>query len=144
MSTFHCSLSQFNSGTTKTRKIPAWLLARIAAENEIRFCPQKYTSVIDFFRTHNLTTVSKKGPPWRLTSRLVGSIQGLPQSFGHLTATNGILCYIENHTGVYQGHLAWFEKVELEEEPSANPTMKTTKHRSLRRYSANEVDILLE
>ena len=108
----------------------------------MRFNPQKYRSVYEFLHHHKLT-VSKKGPPWRLTERLVGSIHGLPQSFGHLTATNGILCYIENNIGVYLGHMAWFETIDIEvilESPKA----KQQPGRKRGHYLASEVDVLLD
>jgi len=65
-----------------------------------------YSSIIDFFECNNITV--GRNEEWRLTERLHGEIQGLPGSRGFLTATNGILCYVEQHSRLFLGHLHWF------------------------------------
>lgn len=46
---------------------------------------------------------------WRLTPRVVGEIHALPGSNGILTATNGILCYIERaENSLFLGHIDHF------------------------------------
>lgn len=46
---------------------------------------------------------------WRFTKRIVGEINGLPQSRGVLVATNGILCRIERVAlPPFEGHLDAF------------------------------------
>jgi hypothetical protein len=135
-----------SSARDKSHAAPAWLLARLAAEADLRFCPQAYASVSAFFEFHQLPMPCRQGPQWRLTERLVGTISGLPMSFGHLTATNGIMCYIETSSnGIYLGHLKYFEKVDLADLTVEEPTATEPKSkRKARRYSADEVDALLE
>jgi hypothetical protein len=66
-----------------------------------------YDSIIDFFEVHNLTV--GRNEEWRLTDRILGEINGLPGSRGFLTATNGILCYVEQHGRLFgPAHIGWF------------------------------------
>lgn len=106
MGSYHCSLSQFQtpSGEASGRGAPAWLLARLKAEQDRLYCTQPYPSVHAFAAAHRLTL--PRGH-WRLVHRQVGHIHGLESaSFGHLTATNGVLCYIEQGGGVvFLGHI---------------------------------------
>jgi hypothetical protein len=71
---------------------------------------QAYASVTCFQRAHGLTWPANEA--WRLTEREMGEIVGLPGSRGILTATNGILCYIEQEMDgricTYLGHIEWF------------------------------------
>ena len=57
---------------------------------------------------HGITFPNKE--EWRLTDRIVGEIHALPSSYGILTATNGMLCYIEQENGKMFGpaHIAFF------------------------------------
>jgi hypothetical protein len=72
--------------------------------------PQVYANIYAFMRAHRITLGRQL--PWRLTERQVGEINGLPNSRGILTATNGILCYIEQEregrVELFLGHLQWF------------------------------------
>jgi hypothetical protein len=71
---------------------------------------QTYTSIYAFQRAHGITWPATEA--WRLTERVLGEIVGLPGSRGILTATNGILCYIEQESfgrvETYLGHIQWF------------------------------------
>lgn len=79
-----------------------------------------YSTIDEFFLVNRLTHPSKE--EWRLTTPLMGEINGLPGSRGWLVATNGILCYVQQLTGTFfLGHLAFFltdkaEAVELDDE----------------------------
>ena len=72
---------------------------------------QPYATIYFFARTHGIN-FSKSEGFWRLTDRLVGQINGLPGSRGVLTATDGILCYIEQERDgrveLFAGHIQWF------------------------------------
>ena len=71
---------------------------------------QAYRSVTCFQRAHGITWPAHE--VWRLTEREMGEIVGLPGSRGILTATNGILYYIEQEIEgrvcTYLGHIEWF------------------------------------
>ena len=65
-----------------------------------------YSTVYAFFAAHNLPAY--RGD-WRLTEHVLGEIQGLPGSRGHLAITNGIECMIVMLDGrLFRGHLNWF------------------------------------
>lgn len=72
--------------------------------------PQQYASVYHFKSAHGVTWPASE--VWRLTDRLVGEINGVPNSRGVLTATNGILCYVEQEQDgrivLFLGHVGWF------------------------------------
>lgn len=72
---------------------------------------QPYATIYSFARAHGIT-FSKSEGFWRLTDRLVGQINGLPGSRGVLTATDGILCYIEQERDgrvhLFSGHIQRF------------------------------------
>lgn len=69
--------------------------------------PPKYRSLQDFMSAQELTL--PRNEDWRLCERHVGQVLGLPGSRGVLTATNGVLCYIEQADGrLFLGHLNWF------------------------------------
>jgi hypothetical protein len=72
--------------------------------------PPKYANIFVFKAAHGITWPATEW--WRLTDRVVGQINGLPQSNGILTATNGILCYIEqpqdHKINLFLGHIEWF------------------------------------
>ena len=71
---------------------------------------QKYSDVQQFAKAHGILLPSAKVSYWRLTKRIVGQINGIPSIRGILTATNGILCFIESEAGVpLLGHIGWFE-----------------------------------
>jgi hypothetical protein len=94
--------------------------------------PQRYTSVHAFFSEHRLLKPRPRDD-WRLTERVKGAIQGIPSSFGFLTATNGIDCFIERDMlPPFHGHVAWFvtekgEKVEVTKNEIKIKTTKTLK-----------------
>lgn len=69
----------------------------------------KYASFIAFRKERHCLLPSSKDDNWRLTDRICGQIHGIPGSRGILTATNGILCVIEQDANVnFLGHIAWF------------------------------------
>ncbi len=102
--------------------------------------PQPYASIYSFARAHSITFPRTEGF-WRLTERVVGQVNGLPTSRGILTATNGILCYIEQETdgrvGTFLGHLEWFvaDSGQTGAEIAAKPTTQ-------RKPSQREINLL--
>lgn len=109
------------------------------AANEL---PQQYTSVYAFFRAHGITLKNSEG--WRLTPRLVGEVNGIPTSRGILTATNGILCYIEQEIDgrvtTFEGHIAWFVPDDATADPlAATPAPKGPSKRELARIASLEL-----
>ena len=65
-----------------------------------------HRSVAEFFAL-NAMPIPRDGD-WRLTDYDLGEINGLPRSRGRVVATNGIMCYIQQETGLYLGHFtAW-------------------------------------
>lgn len=135
---YHCSLSQFATPSREkaSRGAPAWLLARLKEEQDRLYCVQPYSSLDQFAAAHRL--VLPRGH-WRLTHRQVGWIHGLEtSSFGHLTATNGVLCYVEQGGGsVFLGHIQnW---VQFKDEESA--PVQTTKQASKKVKEFAEFDL---
>lgn len=64
-----------------------------------------HRSVAEFFADNSMPI--PRGD-WRLTDYDLGEINGLPKSRGRVVATNGIMCYIQQETGLYCGHFtAW-------------------------------------
>lgn len=75
-----------------------------------------YRSIHEFFTFHGLC--HKNADNWRLTKRTLVEITGLPNLSGFLTATNGILAYLEiPGTRVLVGpvHLEWAKAVDQNE-----------------------------
>lgn len=68
--------------------------------------PQRYSSISMFCNAHGIP-IPRKGD-WRLTDRVRGNISGVPNSDGILTATDGILCFIEQEYRVFCGHVEHF------------------------------------
>lgn len=98
---------------SKPRSSSAYMLAQLKAFKDEHFIPQHYASIDDFARVHKLTLGKRGTQAWRLCERALGSIHGLPTSVGILTATDGIMCYIERLDGtLFCGHLASFEAEE--------------------------------
>lgn len=78
--------------------------------------PAQFSCVQQFCAYYKLTLDKKTD--WRLTPRIIGSIHGLPNSFGILQATNGILCHIIQHNDgstprIFTGHIAWFVPADM-------------------------------
>lgn len=88
---------------------------------------QRYPSLLHFMEEHSLTLPTKE--EWRLTERILGEVNGIPTSYGILTATNGILCYIEQADGSLFGpaHIAFFIARRSEQQQVINSlcTLKT-------------------
>lgn len=109
---------------------------------------QPYRSLSEFTFRHSLTLpkghVYNAEYPWRLTSKAPnGQIIGLDKFSGKAIATNGILVAIESETGFVRiGHMQWFEVFAYDED-SANE-LPTARHPKKPRYTAEEVDMLLE
>jgi len=74
---------------------------------------QRDTAVMKFFADHNMP-YPRKGV-WRPVNHAIGEINGLPNSRGIVTVTDGIMCYIVcADSSLYRGHYSWFipDKVE--------------------------------
>lgn len=89
--------------------------------------PPCFSSVEQFTSTYGITLPRPKqridkSLVWRLTDRIKGQVNGLPETWGILQATNGVLCYIEQGYGrvagsdvpLVLGHLQWFVPDERE------------------------------
>jgi len=93
--------------------------------------PPKHGSIVALLA--ELRLYYKDAHRWRLTLRIPGEINALPQSAGVLVATNGILCLIDRgDREVFEGHLEWFvpddmrargELVKLKETAAEKPSL---------------------
>ena len=60
---------------------------------------------------------SGRGCRWRATPRVLGQINGLPESRGVLVATDGVLCQIVREDGTtFEGHVQWFVATNQKEQ----------------------------
>lgn len=124
---------------------------RQAQKEGTRDNPQPYHSLSEFTYKHSLVLpkgkVYNQEYPWRLTQHAPnGQITGLDKLSGKAIATNGILVAIESPTGFVRiGHMNWFEVLEYDEISAKElPTARHPKKPAARRYTAEEVDMLLE
>lgn len=77
--------------------------------------PQHFTSFSSFCEHFSIPRPRSLADQWRLTPRLLGQIQAIPQSRGILTATNGIDCYIVcGDQTLFKGHIGWFVPDEID------------------------------
>lgn len=92
-----------------------WALMRfLERKEEAQFMMQRFQSISCFFEDFGIP-YTRKASQWRLTPRLLGQIQAIPQSRGILTATNGIDCYIvRGDQTLFKGHIGWFVPDEIE------------------------------
>lgn len=61
------------------------------------FLPPFYSNIDEFFAEHHITYPKRE--QWRLTERAFGEVHGLAQIRGWLTATNGMLAFVERLDG---------------------------------------------
>lgn len=102
-----------------------------------------YPNLQGFAAHHRITLTGRFAGPWRLTKPFVGQISGLNNSYGTLTATNGIDCYIERADGtLFMGHMDWFVKDPAHRQPQSSPQEYVAK--KAQRKSAAELERLME
>lgn len=78
-----------------------------------------------FLRSHTVQIPAMPWSDWRVVAdQPFGQIQGLPTSHGRLVATNGVLCYLEQGSGLFLGHLDSFVK---DKRPAAQPKKEQRK-----------------
>lgn len=113
MSSYHCSLSQINpQGEPSPANL--WLLAQLREMQFRTFTPNPFRSIGEFAAHFDLALNRKSF--WRLTEYKLGHITGLPNSWGRIVATDGIMCYIfQGVEGkLYHGHVSSFVIDEAE------------------------------
>jgi hypothetical protein len=97
------------------------------------------SDLIAFMRKHRITIPHAEFDSWRIVlpqDQLLGAIAGLPESYGRLRATNGILCYIERgENAPYLGHLQHFEP-----DAEANRSVRITHKGTPRKDNDNALD----
>ena len=83
---------------------------------------------------------------WRLTNRIAGHIHALPETFGILVATNGVLCLIErpgDRVELFCGHLEFFVPQD-KEDTSEVEEMKAPQIKSPAKELATSLKELLD
>lgn len=116
---YNCSLGAINpsdNGSGNHRGAPSWLLAQLKEEADLKFCVQPFSSVSQMCLSLSLPQ-SKFAHGWRLTNCIRGFISGLPNSYGQVVATDGMMCVIlqrgQDKDRAFLGHFSWFVEVDV-------------------------------
>jgi hypothetical protein len=110
-----------------SRGCPAWLLARLKAEQELRYWPRPWASVSQCLTALGLPESRFQG--WRFTDYVLGHFRALPETRGRLCLTDGHMAIIWDRRNIYRGLIQNFvHDNNLDDDSDKAAKAKTKKH----------------